>query len=524
MQKTIFRRYLSITMAIVVLSFVMLGSVITLFFARYWREEKKQLLTQNARYVAEEVANAPESESGILLSHLLKWRLTPSIQADIFITDKDGSIQVENDPQANLHQARQVPPEVMEAITTNGIYEGSGKLGNLFGDNYLTVGVPLVMKSAEGNPVVVGAVFASSRASFMDSFQREILEIFLVASLLALTVTFCVVSFFAYSLVKPLLQMNGVVRKFGEGDFSVRVPVNAQDEIGQLALSFNNMANSISSSEGMRRSFIANVSHELKTPMTTIAGFIDGILDSTIAPEQRDKYLKIVSDEIKRLSRLVKSMLDLSRIDSGEMRIHPKNFDLNHLVFQALLTFERSIEEKDITILGLEGGGNTAVFGDPDLFHQVMYNLIENAVKFTNRGGTITFTVIDSIDRTSVAIENTGPGIDPEELPLIFDRFYKTDKSRSQDKNGMGLGLYIVRTIIRLHGGDIAVRSSVNKYCRFEFYIPKRKQEPQLKKKDGGGKESTHTGELPIAVYDAQILENHPVQKPPKDAEEKKDE
>ena len=231
----------------------------------------------------------------------------------------------------------------------------------------------------------------------------------------------------------------------------------------------------------MRRSFIANVSHELKTPMTTIAGFIDGILDGTIPREQQEKYLNIVSSEVKRLSRLVKSMLDLSRIDSGEMKIHPTNFDLTATLFTTLFTFEQSIEEKQLEVKGLENAGPQNVYGDQDLLHQVIYNLVENAVKFTNQGGYIKLQISDGIDRTSVVIENSGPGISPEELPMIFDRFYKTDKSRSRDKNGMGLGLYIVRTIIKLHGGDITVSSVMDEYCRFEFYIPKPQETPKLK-------------------------------------------
>ena len=187
--------------------------------------------------------------------------------------------------------------------------------------------------------------------------------------------------------------------------------MTSTDELGQLALSFNNMANSLTNSEGMRRSFIANVSHELKTPMTTIAGFIDGILDGTIPQGEQKKYLEVVSSEVKRLSRLVKSMLDLSRIDSGEMKIHPAEFDITHTIVTALLTFEQRIDERRLEIQGLEDLGPLQVWGDQDLLHQVVYNLIENAVKFTDEGGTISFLVTDGIDRTTVVIQNTGPGI-----------------------------------------------------------------------------------------------------------------
>ena len=248
----------------------------------------------------------------------------------------------------------------------------------------------------------------------------------------------------------------------------------SQDEIGELASAFNQMAETLAAGESMRRNFIANTSHELKTPMTTIAGFVDGILDGTIPEEKRNHYLKIVSQEVKRLSRLVKTMLDLSKIDSGEMKLRLTRFDLSNTVFVTLLSFEKAIEDKKIEIRGLETASSLFVDGDPDMIHQVLYNLLENAVKFTNVEGYIDIRLAETNDRVTVTIKNSGPGIPADEVAMIFDRFYKTDKSRSQDKNGMGLGLYIVRTIIRLHGGEISVSSVENEFCQFEFWLPKK--------------------------------------------------
>ena len=308
---------------------------------------------------------------------------------------------------------------------------------------------------------------------------------FLIAAAAAFILAFVVVGLFSYRLVKPLRQMSAAAKSFGDGDFSIRVPVTSNDEIGQLATAFNNMADSLSGSESMNRSFVANVSHELKTPMTTIAGFIDGILDGTIPPERQSHYLHIVSDEVKRLSRLVRTMLNLSRIDNGELKLRPNDFDISEPVLSTVLTFEKSIDEKKIDIRGLDTLQPMQVHGDEDLLHQVVYNLVENAVKFTNTEGYISFNVSDSIDRIVITIENSGSGIQSDELPLVFEKFYKTDKSRSQDKNGMGLGLYLVRTIIKLHGGDISVSSVVNEYTRFSFYIPKPQEPPKLKYNTG---------------------------------------
>lgn len=286
-----------------------------------------------------------------------------------------------------------------------------------------------------------------------------------LAAVAAFLVAFCISWMFSYKLVRPLRDMALAARSFGEGNFSIRVPVTSNDEVGQLALAFNNMASSLASSESVRRNFIANVSHELKTPMTTIAGFIDGILDGTIPAEKRRITCRSFP---RRLSvcRVWCARCWSSRIDSGELRLHMARFDLTNTIFVALLSFEKSIEQKKIQVLGLEDTESLYVDGDPDMIHQVVYNLIENAVKFTNEGGYIQLAIRDLPDRTSVAIKNSGAGIAADEIALIFDRFYKTDKSRSQDKNGMGLGLYIVRTIIKLHGGEITVQSVENEYCQ----------------------------------------------------------
>ena len=340
-----------------------------------------------------------------------------------------------------------------------------------------------------------GKALSPQDLQMMLAFRQALVRVFLLASAIVLLVTLALVGLFAARQVAPLRQLSAAARSFGAGDFSVRVPVTRRDELGELAASFNSMANSLALSEGANRSFVANVSHELKTPMTTIAGFIDGILDGTIPREEQDKYLEVVSSEVKRLSRLVRSMLDLSRIDNGELKLKKESFDITQTLIATLLTFERQIEEKKIDIQGLDEALPQQVYGDQDLLHQVVYNLIENAVKFTQEGGWIRVKVCDSVDRVAVVIENSGPGIEAEELRHIFERFYKTDKSRSQDRKGMGLGLYIVKTILQRHGGDIAASSVPGESTRFEFSVPKPPQAKQREQgKDAKAKEPRNKG------------------------------
>ena len=478
MQKSLFTKYLRITSLIILVSFLCLGLVMIFVVSQYWQTEKRDLLSRNARSVAE-LAESTAFFDGTqynLDGNRLQTFMTvfaESSDSEIFLTDRGGNRLVSSSVDSESPAQDAVVASAYMQPALSGGYIGLGTLGGIYQEAHYVVGVPISVEGLAGRDIVIGAVFAASNARLMDGYRRNIVKMFLFAGLVTFLVSFAVVWAFSYRMARPLREMAHAARGFGSGNFSVRVNASTDDEIGQLALAFNNMASSLATSENVRRNFIANVSHELKTPMTTISGFIDGILDGTIPQEKQSHYLKIVSQEVKRLSRLVRTMLDLSRIDNGELKLRPGRFDISHTVVEALLSFEKSIDDKQLEIQGLEDMDSLFVDGDPDMIHQVVYNLTENAVKFTNPGGYIRFRVEDLPDRVQVTIRNSGQGIPADEVPLVFDRFYKTDKSRSQDKTGMGLGLYIVKTIIKLHNGEITVSSVENEYCQFQFWLPK---------------------------------------------------
>ena len=283
---------------------------------------------------------------------------------------------------------------------------------------------------------------------------------------------FYVIYIMTNSMSKPLRLMSQASKAMARGDFSKRIPVTSDDEIGELAISFNMMTNSLARSEGMRKNFVANVSHELKTPMTTIGGFIDGILDGTIEEDKQKYYLEIVSDEVKRLSRLVQSMLSMSKLESGEFVLKPELFDFRELICSVVISQERRIESQNINISGLDEIESISLNADRDLIYQVIYNLVDNAVKFTGEGGNISFELANKNKKTVFVITNTGKGIPQSDLPHIFERFYKVDKSRSASKNSTGLGLYIVKTIVTAHGGSISVSSKEGEYTSFKVVLP----------------------------------------------------
>ena len=476
MFKSLFSKYFTIFSLIPILAVLVLGSSQLLFSYRYWTEEKKAALADSATQVAEFAAGSAtqESDGYYYLSRSTGYYLnamTSMTDFNALIVSKDGSVIVSAADGAVHEETVTLPAPLMTKLHT---LEQSGDTVNftpsvmrpVYADSRYTVACPIVKDE------VIGYALVSSSASALSDYVNNNIKIFLLSALLVLLLTFLVSYLAADRLVRPLRRMAAAVRSFSTGDFSARIPVRGNDEVAQLASSLNAMAAALSSEEEMRRSFIANVSHELKTPMTTIAGFIDGILDGTIPDSQRDRYLRIVSDEVKRLSRLVRSMLNLSRIDAGQLKLNPVSFDLTETVGSVLISFEQRINEKHIAIEGLEDCPRMPVCGDFDLLGQVVYNLLDNAIKFTNDGGTIRITMRHADGRIYCAIRNTGMGIAACELPRIFERFYKTDKSRGLDKNGVGLGLYIVQNVIQLHHGEITVRSVEGESCEFEFWLP----------------------------------------------------
>ena len=319
-------------------------------------------------------------------------------------------------------------------------------------------------------------VVASKSPDRVTETVTSALKANLIVVLTVMLLSIPLVWFLVRRQTKPMKQLTQAARKMAHGQMDVRVPTDEADtaELNELAVAFNNMAEALQKSEQKRQEFVANVSHELKTPMTTISGYMDGMLDGTIPPEQHQKYMTVISDEVKRLSRLVRSMLEISRLqDQGVSPERKVKFDICQTVGEVLLSFEQKINGKHLEVETDLPDIGARVLADRDAITQVVYNLIDNAVKFCPDGGTLGLAVTETRKgKYLVSVKNTGPTIPPEELPLVFDRFHKTDKSRSVDRDGWGLGLYIVRTIVLSHEEDIYVTSR-DGVTEFSFTLPK---------------------------------------------------
>ena len=307
---------------------------------------------------------------------------------------------------------------------------------------------------------LLGEVFVVSTTASLDAMWQGFVSLFFMTAFVVLMISFMASSIFTMRQIQPIREMARATRQYAQGNFDVRMKdYGWDDEIGELASSFNNMAESLQQTERQRREFIANISHELKTPMTTIAGYTDGILDGTIPPEHEKKYLQIISDESRRLSRMVRRMLDVSQLQTMDPMRGGNHFDVCESMRRVLISMEQKITDRNLDVVAEIPEEPILVKGDNDMITQVIYNLLENAAKFARPGSDLYLSVVPVDGKARVTVQNLGETIPAEELPLLFERFHKSDKSRSEDKDGVGLGLYIVKTILEQHKEKIHVTS-----------------------------------------------------------------
>lgn len=461
--KTMYGRQFATMVSMVLLSFLMLGASFATLSYQYTIRDKKDTLEQNARYIAQFTSNSVIAEDGEVWRTAEFQNYLSSVakvsDSHVIVATPEGVIVYATSGSATLRQFQNVPlsRQMVDAIV-GGSFVGMTTLDGLYSETRYLVGLPITT-ALNGTPYLQGLVLVSASASNISGVWRDLSAILLVTALAVVLIAAIISSVTSMRQSQPIKEVAAAARQFGLGQLDVRVDVGSRrDEVGELAEAFNAMAESLSKSEQRRSEFIANVSHELKTPMTTIAGFADGILDGTIPPEQERHYLEIISSETRRLSRLVRSMLDLSRLQSDE-RAAQQQFDICETLVRALVTLESKVNAKGLEVDAQLPDEPVPVWGDQDAITQVCYNLLDNAIKFSQEGGTLGLGVTAKGAKATVTISNQGADIPPEEQQLIFDRFHKTDYSRSADRDGVGLGLYIVKTILNSHKETITCTS-----------------------------------------------------------------
>ena len=393
----------------------------------------------------------------------------------IMIADVDGAVLISASAEGARTDRGTLPAEIVEKLSGKTAVHEVGTLGGWYVNELVSVILPV--EDAAGN--VRAAVIVSAPPENLPELFRSFTRTISYITLLVLMLSFALFYFFAQRMAEPLRSMSAAAKKIARGDFSARVRVRGSDEIADLAQSFNYMAESMERLEQVRSEFVANVSHELKTPMTTIAGFVDGILDGTIPPDRREHYLAIVSDETHRLSRMVTRLLLATRMQSGARDLNVTAVDICSVISSVLVGMEQTIEEKELSVEVNFPEDRVFVMGDNDALTQVVSNLVDNAVKYNVQGGHLAVTVGRRPEKVNVTVFNTGAGIREQDIPYIFDRFYKADRSRGLDKQSTGLGLYLVKSILRNLKQDITTESSCGEWVRFTFTLAPAEAEPR---------------------------------------------
>lgn len=479
MIRTIFGKILSIVILVLIISFIVTGVLMSAGLHKIVTDEKAQQM----QVISEKVITALDAYlqsnqiQGALLFNSFIQTLAANTDSLIWIVRDDGTIILYSNIPDYLGDELEVSPEGWPRLPDERQYGeqlrkfNSGNFFGLFKDTgveWLTMSQSFKLSH---NIEAKGLVLIHSKIPAIYKIKTSILLIFIISGALGAMIALLLVTFLSRRTIKPLYQMKLAARRVASGEFTERIVVKGKDEIGELTESFNNMVVALENSEQIRRDFIGNVGHELRTPITTIKGFIEGILDGVIPKDRQEGYLIIVRDEVQRMKNLVNDLLDIAKMQAGEVSLKLSDFDMNELVRRSVISLQQMFIEKNLEFKADFETERMFVHADQEAIQRVLINLLHNALKFTPENGEIRVKTYGEKEKSIISVEDTGKGISKEEIPFIFERFYKSDKSRSIDRTGAGLGLAIVRNIIVSHNETIKVESEEGRGTRFIFTL-----------------------------------------------------
>ena len=480
MFKGLFAKYMSAFALIILISFSLVIGVIAAIIGQYSEQAKVEIMETTAdasvgfmeskvkRGRGESLRQIIEAETDDIAS-MLSVANAHSRDMTLLIVDRDGSILLAvGKEQDTIEIGTRIPAEMTQSVAAGRVFLEKASIVGVFDEEHAICAHPFYNTSG----AVYGSVFVCADSMMLADLLDVIVKAIVVAILWVLLAALVAVYLISDRVIAPLKEISRAAKEFATGNFDTRVPVRGNDEVAELAVAFNNMAEAMDNYDNMRNTFMSNVSHDLRSPMTSISGFIDGILDGVIPPEKHRYYLQIVSAEVQRLSRLVASLLDLSRIQAGERKFTMAPFDICEMGREILISFENKINERRLEVDFYCDEERMNVLADRDAIYQILYNLCDNAIKFSSDGSLLQIRIVHQKNRkVAVSVYNEGQGIAPADLPYVFERFYKSDKSRGLNKTGVGLGLFISKTIIDAHGERIWVESEFGKNCCFHFTL-----------------------------------------------------
>ena len=456
-KKGLFSKMLATYTIIISMSLIIIASFLSYWFQNYFFEERKGQFLNNSnmiqdyakKYMAGEVTSAQVNDIITIIGDYIK--------SDIWLTDSNGFVYAVSNKQHKEFMYKQVFVKELAQLRLGNTFEVTAPYAGIFDKPVRIYGTPIMTEAG----TFKGSIILYNSIEQLSQSLKRVYEIIWISSVFAIIFSCIVIYYFSQKIIiKPLAEINSVARKISNGDVDKRVYLKSNDEIGELAQSFNFMADSIEKNEKNRREFISNVSHEIRSPITSIKGFISGILDGVIPQEKEKYYLSIAYEEIQRLTRLVNDLLDMSAIEAGGFSLRIMEVDINEIIRLTVIKHETKIKDKRVSVDVCFDEDNLFVAGDKDRLVQVITNLLDNSIKYVNEGGKIKISSKIKGKKAFISVFNEGK-IAEEDLIHIWDRFYKADKARTA-KDSTGLGLSIVRNIITQLQEDIWVENKDN--------------------------------------------------------------
>lgn len=448
--------------------FIVIFGVITQIISRYFTHNLEEELVNEAHYIGDAYYEFEYLKEGdkSFIDYKLQL-LSDHYGAHTMIMTPDYAVVLDSHENWNLCMDYEaVKPIVKEAkdgdivVRTEITHTSSKK-------PVLALAIPITK-----NNVVEYIVIMHAPLPKMNSTIFFIYKITFTTLLLALSLAFIYTLIYSAQTNKTLEALNKTSKEVANGNFSSRVDITYAGEFGELAKNMNYMAEELGKLENMRKDFIANISHDFRSPLTSIKGFVQAILDGTIPPENQERYLNIVLEETDRLTSLTNNLLLLSKMESDQFLLDKTPFDIHQVIRKVFLQFDQQIINKSLDVKLLFYKKDLFVYADMHQIQRVLYNLIDNAIKFSYIQGEITVETIVIKDKVEITIADTGQGISEENLKYIWDRFHKADRSRGRDRKGIGLGLSIVKEIIKAHDERINVCSQIGRGTKFVFTLP----------------------------------------------------
>jgi signal transduction histidine kinase len=466
--KSIFHRLLVYYISVSLFGLGLLGLVINLSLQELLFEKKESVLYDQADQLILLLKQTKDLNEDPLFKATISFnKRVNHTKMDLWLIDEtDSSRKINKQKFKLLKKSDITDPQILERVLDGERIRHVGTFKHASNEVLLTVGVPVIV-----NDKIVGVLFLHTPVQEIPT--GEVSKLIIMISLCIGIPSTIVLYWISRRISVPLVKINDATRLIGEGHFKERMKVESEDEVGQLAITFNQMAEQLDKLESMRKELIMNVSHEIRTPLTSIRGFIQGMMEGVIPTHQRDRYLEICYREIHRLSSLLNTMLELSAIESGRTLLQPVLIRWDSLLDSIANSVRVRMEEKKITFY-IEQDDHELynVYGDPERLKQVLFNILDNAIRYTPENGIISIITKKTNHEIEVKISDTGMGIEPQKLSHIWERFYTDDPSRTSHRERSGLGLTITKQLVEMMGGRISVDSKVGIGTTFILYLP----------------------------------------------------